>query len=65
MAKTIDTDTWITQQALADQLGIKVQNVHNWVRRKKISFQKLPGSKIILVNRNTISIDNQHHKCRK
>lgn len=61
----LDTSIWITQKALADELGIPVQNVHNWVRRKKIEHQKLPGSKIIVVNRNTISIDNQHHKCRK
>ena len=63
--KNIDTSIWITQKALADQLGIAVQNVHNWVRRDKITYQKLPGSKIILVNKETISVDNQHHKRRK
>lgn len=62
---TVNTQIWVTQQALADTLGVKVQNVHNWVRRGKIDWQKLPGSKIVLVNKDTISIDNQHHKRRK
>ena len=60
----IDTSVWITQKALADQLNVNVQNVHNWVRRGKIDYQRLPGSKIILVNKNTISVDNQHYKRR-
>lgn len=62
--KHIDTSIWVTQQALANDLKISVQAVHNWVNRDKIDWQKLPGSKIILVNKNTISIDTQHHKHR-
>lgn len=54
--KTIDTSVWITQQALANELGIAVQNVHNWVQRDKIKWQKLPGSKIVLVNKYTITV---------
>jgi len=62
--KNVNTLLWITQKALADEMGIPVQNVHNWVRRGKIQYQKLPGSKIILVNKDTVSIDTQHHKRR-
>jgi predicted site-specific integrase-resolvase len=62
--KQLDLNTWITQQALADQLGVRVQNVHNWVRRGKIDFQKLPGSKIILVNKNSVVLDDMHYKRR-
>lgn len=61
MAK-IDLSIWVTQQALANQLGVKVQNVHNWVRRGKIQSQKLPGSRIPLVNKNTITVNDLHYK---
>jgi hypothetical protein len=60
----LDTTIWVTQQALADERGIKVQNVHNWVQRNKIKWITLPGSTTKLVNKNTISIDTQHHKCK-
>ncbi len=63
MQTSINTSVWITQQALADQLGVKVQNVHNWVQRSKIDWQYLPGSRIKLVNQNTIRINSNHHKC--
>lgn len=59
MAKQLDLNTWITQQALADILSkqegkrVPVQRVHNWVQRDKIDWQCLPGSKIKLVNKNT------------
>lgn len=60
--KKIDFNIWVSQQALADQLGVKVQNVHNWVQRGKIETMEheyLPGIKIILVNKESISVDNQ------
>jgi hypothetical protein len=60
----LDTNVWVTQQALADERNIPVQNVHNWVRRGKIDFKKLPGSRIRLVNKNTITVDPEHHKSR-
>lgn len=60
--KKIDPSIWVTQQTLADELGVKVQNVHNWVQRKKINtlvHEFFPGIKIILVDRTSISVDNQ------
>lgn len=62
MKGNLDLNTWITQQALADELGFSVQRIHNWVQRNKIEWQRLPNSKIILVNKKSISIDNHHHK---
>lgn len=53
----LDMNVWVTQQALADELNIPVQNVHNWVQRDKIKWVMLPGSTTKLVNRLTISID--------
>lgn len=56
MSKNIDTSIWITQQALANELEVSIQRVHNWVRRGKINIQKLPGSKIVLVNKHSLTI---------
>lgn len=59
MAKHLDLNIWITQQAFADILTKKegkkvpVQRVHNWVQRDKIQWKCLPGSRIKLVNRYT------------
>lgn len=64
MSNKIDTSIWITQQAFADELGVPVQNVHNWVQRGKIEWQKLPGSRIKLVNKTTLSINDLHYKRR-
>lgn len=58
MGENIDTTIWVTQQALADELDIPVQNVHNWVQRKKIEWMLLPGSTTKLVNKLTITIDS-------
>ena len=58
MGEQVDTTIWITQQALADELGIPVQNVHNWVQREKIDWMVLPGSTTKLVNKNTIKVDH-------
>jgi hypothetical protein len=62
MSNKIDLNIWVTQQALADELGVPIQNVHNWVQRNKIEWQYLPNSKIKVVNRYSISIDYNHHK---
>lgn len=64
MTKKIDTTIWVTQKSLADELCIPVQNVHNWVQRGKIEWINLPGSTTKLVNKYTVSIDNEHHKHR-
>jgi predicted site-specific integrase-resolvase len=48
---SIDTEVWITQLALANELRVSIQVVHNWVRRGKLETVKLPGSRIRLVNR--------------
>jgi len=58
MGEHLDTTIWVTQQALADELDIPVQNVHNWVQRNKIQWRLLPGSTIKLVNRTTITVDH-------
>ena len=54
----LDMNVWVTQQALADELGIPVQNVHNWVQRNKINFVLLPGSTTKLVDKTSIRVDN-------
>lgn len=54
MAKTtIDTNIWVTQQALASELGVTVQCIHNWIKRQKIEFMKIPGSRLVLVDRTS------------
>lgn len=54
---SIDTDIWITQQQLADEMNISIQRVHNWVQRKKIESMRVKElGNIRLVNRNSISI---------
>ena len=58
----LDMNIWVTQQALANELGIPVQNVHNWVQRNKIEWMLLPGSTTKLVNKNTINIDSTKGK---
>lgn len=42
---------WTTQKKLADQLGVKVQNVHNWIQRKngRLITKKDKRTGIILV----------------
>lgn len=67
MKEAIDTTKWVTQQTLADELKVKVQNVHNWVGRGKIQskeYEFLPGQKIILVDKTTLSINDLHYKRR-
>lgn len=56
MSKTIDTNIWVTQQALAYELDVTVQCVHNWIKRKRIDAMKIPGSRLVLVNRETAPI---------
>lgn len=49
----IDVNKWITQQALANELGVTVQCIHNWIKRNKIESMKIQGSRLVLVNRDT------------
>ena len=49
----IDVSRWITQQALASELGVTVQCIHNWIKRNKIESMKIPGSRLVLVDRTT------------
>lgn len=57
-----DLTVWVTQKALADELNKTIHVIHNWVQRGKIQWGYLPGSTIKLVNKNTISINFDHHK---
>lgn len=58
----VDLSVWVTQKALADELNKTIHVIHNWVQRDKIQWGYLPGSSIKLVNKNTISINFDHHK---
>jgi DNA-binding transcriptional regulator YiaG len=49
----IDTTKWITQAALAAELGVTVQCVHNWIKRKRIDKMSIPGSRLVLVDKTT------------
>lgn len=53
MEKNINLNEWITQQALASELGVTVQCVHNWIKRNRIESMKIKGSRLVLVNRKT------------
>lgn len=59
-----DLSVWVTQKALADELNKTIHVIHNWVQRGKIQWGYLPGSTTKLVNKNTISINFEHHKNR-
>lgn len=61
----IDTSIWITQQALASELGVTVQCIHNWIARKKIEAKKIAGSRLILVNRLTAPAINTRKSTSK
>ncbi len=51
-----DTNKWISQQKLADDLNISVQRVHNWIKRKKIDSKYDADLKMRLVNPDSINI---------
>jgi len=62
MSKKIDFNIWVTQQELAKELGVAIQNVHNWVQRGKIDVLEhefIPGVKVFLVNKKTVRVDSQ------
>lgn len=47
---------WISQQKLADDLGVTIQRVHNWTKRYKIQSKYDKDLKMTLVNPNTLDI---------
>ena len=53
MENNINLDTWVTQQSLASDLNVTVQCVHNWIRRNKIKFKIIKGSRLVLVDKTT------------
>ena len=60
----VDLNVWVTQQALADELNKTIHTVHNWVQRGKVQWGYLPGSSIKLLNKNTVSVNFNHYKCK-
>lgn len=48
-----NSKNWVTQQALANELGVKVQCVNNWIARNKIKAKKIEGSRLVLVDKRT------------
>lgn len=50
----IDFNQWVTQQSLANELGVRVQCVHNWIKRKRILSKKIEGSRLVLVDKTSI-----------
>lgn len=52
----IDYETWVTPQALADELGISVATVTNWIARKNIKSRYIPEFKKYLVDKTTITV---------
>lgn len=52
----IDTDIWITQQALATELNTSVQRVHNWIKRGKIRAKYVKEVNVTLVDRFSVNI---------
>ena len=53
MSNNIDISKWVTQQSLAAELNVTVQCVHNWIKRNKIAFKKIEGSRLVLVDKTT------------
>jgi hypothetical protein len=53
-SKNIDFNVWVTQQALANELNVTVQCIHNWIKRHKIDAMKIEGSRLVLVDKTSI-----------
>lgn len=59
----IDLNIWVTQQALASELNVTVQCIHNWIKRNKINSMKIVGSRLTLVDKTSVvHIDNRKNK---
>lgn len=51
----IDLNIWVTQQSLATELDVTVQCVHNWIKRNRIQSKKITGSRLVLVDKTSIT----------
>ena len=60
----LDLNKWLTQQAMAQETGVSIQAVQNWISRGQIDFITLPGN-TTLVNKNTLKINNKLGRPRK
>lgn len=58
---TINTDIWVTQQALANELGVTVQCIHNWIKRERIQYKRIDGSRLVLVNKESAPQPKSKH----
>lgn len=56
MSNKTDLSKWVTQQALATELQVKVQCVHNWIKRNKIQSKRIEGSRLVLVDKTTAPV---------
>jgi hypothetical protein len=56
MHHNTENTQWISQQKLADDLGFKIQRVHNWIKRKNIEAKYDESIKMWLVNPDSINI---------
>ena len=56
MTNNTDLNQWVTQQALATELEVTVQCVHNWIERKKIASKRIDGSRLVLVDKTTAPV---------
>ena len=54
MSNNIDLNNWVTQQALANELNVTVQCIHNWIVRNRIASKKIAGSRLVLVDKTSI-----------
>ena len=50
----VDLNSWVTQQSLANELGVTVQCVHNWIERKRIQSKRIAGSRLVLVDKTSL-----------
>ncbi len=62
MSNNIDINVWITQQALANELQVTVQCVHNWIKRNKINSKIIKGSRLVLVDKTSLVADKRLNK---
>ncbi len=53
-------ENWVTQQALANELNVSVQVVHNWVQRGKITAKKIEGSRLVLVDKTSVTVKQRN-----
>lgn len=62
MKNNLDLNIWVTQQDLAKERGVTVQCVNNWIRRHQVGSKKVGNSRLILVDRTSVTVGNQSKK---